>query len=127
MRRTRHPSSFSRLADRTQLILTGGIQGISSYDPQTGSTNWELDVLKDRVVGSPILAAGMIIAGYGEGGGGKQLFAIRPGEAAKDIKPKVEYEFSWFASLRAGAGGPRPVGISLERRRRGHVRRCLHR
>jgi len=76
-----------------QLILTNGIQGISSYDPQTGKTNWELDVLKDRVVGSPMLAAGMIIAGYGEGGGGKQLFAVRPGEAATNTAPNVVYEF----------------------------------
>jgi outer membrane protein assembly factor BamB len=77
----------------SQLILTGGTQGVSSYDPLTGNTNWELNVLKDRVVGSPTLAAGMIIAGFGEGGGGRQLFAIKPGDADKNIKPKVVHEF----------------------------------
>ncbi len=87
------PIIFQPSGGSPQLILTSGTQGISSYDPQTGRANWELDVLKDRVVGSPMLAAGMIVAGYGEGGGGKQLLAVRPGEAAKNIKPEVVYEF----------------------------------
>ena len=39
-----------------------------------------------------MFAAGLIFAAAGEGGGGKQMFAARPGDPAKHIEAKVAYE-----------------------------------
>jgi outer membrane protein assembly factor BamB len=58
-----------------QLILSSWAHGITSLDPQSGKTNWELPLLDSRVVGSPTMAAGLIIAACGEGGGGKRVVA----------------------------------------------------
>jgi outer membrane protein assembly factor BamB len=76
-----------------QLILTSSSQGITSLDAPNGKLNWELPVFNNyRVVGSPIVAAGLIVASSGTGGGGKQFVAARPGDPAKGIKPAVAYE-----------------------------------
>ena len=48
--------------------------------------------MKYRAVGSPMLAEGLIFAACGEGGGGKQMFAVRPGDPQRKIEPKVAYE-----------------------------------
>ncbi len=45
-----------------------------------------------------MIVAGLVIAQSGEGGGGKQCVAVRPGEPAKGIQPKLVYE----------VGGPIP-------------------
>jgi len=74
-----------------QLILTSWAHGINSLDPATGKLNWELPVLKFRCVGSPMVAAGLIFAACGEGGGGRQMFAVRPGDPEKKTEAKVEY------------------------------------
>ena len=87
------PIIYQPSAGPSQLILTGGAHGISSYNPETGKKNWQLDVLKDRVVGSPIVAADLLIAGCGAGAGGKQVVAARPGQPEKNIEPEVVYEF----------------------------------
>ena len=75
------------------MILTSWRHGISALDLQTGKTIWELGVLPKRVVGSPMIAAGLIIAGCGEGGGGKRFVAVRPGDPAKGVEAKLVYEF----------------------------------
>jgi outer membrane protein assembly factor BamB len=75
-----------------QLILTSLAHGFTSLDPKTGQQNWELGVMKHRAVGSPMLAAGLIFAACGEGGGGKQMFAVRPGDPQRKIEAKVVYE-----------------------------------
>ena len=75
-----------------QVILASTAYGIDSLDPYTGKTNWEIDVFKDRVVASPALAAGLIFASCGEGGGGKRMVAVKPGNPGKGIKPRVAYD-----------------------------------
>ena len=75
-----------------ELILTGRAHGVCSFDPRTGKANWEVDVLNHRVVGSPAMAAGMIFASCGSGGGGKQMVAVRPGNPRKGIEANVAYE-----------------------------------
>jgi len=75
-----------------QLILASSAHGVSSLDPQTGKANWELGVFKLRVVGSPTMAGGLIFASCGSGGGGKQMVAVRPGNPAEGVEPKVAYE-----------------------------------
>jgi outer membrane protein assembly factor BamB len=76
-----------------QLILSSRAHGINALDPQTGKTIWELTLFEKRVVGSPMLAAGLIIAGCGEGQGGKRFVAVQPGNPAKGIEAKMVYEF----------------------------------
>jgi outer membrane protein assembly factor BamB len=86
------PILYSPEGGRRQLILTSLAHGVSSLDPSNGAKNWELGVLGSRTVGSPIVAAGLIFAACGEGGGGKQMFAIQPGDSTKGIEAKVAYK-----------------------------------
>lgn len=74
-----------------QLILTSFAQGFSSLDPRNGASNWELSVLKYRTVGSPMIAAELIVADCGEGGGGRQMFAVRPGDPQKHVDATIAY------------------------------------
>ena len=85
------PILYTPDGGRPQLILTSWAHGISSLDARTGTPLWELKVLKHRTVGSPMLAAGLIFAAAGEGGGGKDMFAVRPGDPDKKIDAKVAY------------------------------------
>jgi hypothetical protein len=53
-----------------------------------------LPIFQDRVVGSPVIVGGLVIAQSGEGGVGKKCVAVRPGEPAKAVQPKLVYEVS---------------------------------
>jgi len=75
-----------------QLILSSWAHGISSLEPRTGELNWEEPVFKYRVVGSPVMAAGLIFGCCGTGGVGRQMFAVRPGDPATGAAPQVVYE-----------------------------------
>jgi outer membrane protein assembly factor BamB len=86
------PMLYQPQGGSTQIILISWAHGVASIDPASGKANWELTVLKHRTVGSPIVAAGLIFAQCGEGSGGKQMFAVTPGDPAKKIEPKVAYE-----------------------------------
>ncbi|MGA2034864.1 MAG: PQQ-binding-like beta-propeller repeat protein [Thermoguttaceae bacterium] len=85
------PFVYSGQNGSPELILASNAHGISSFDPHTGKLNWELPVMKHRVVGSPILAGGLIFAACGEGAGGKQMFAVQPPDAGKNHAAKVAY------------------------------------
>jgi len=85
------PILYTPPGGRPQLILSSWSHGLSSLDPQTGAVNWELGVLDHRVVGSPLLAAGLIFAACGEGGGGKRMVAVRPGDPDKKVQAAVAY------------------------------------
>jgi outer membrane protein assembly factor BamB len=39
-----------------------------------------------------MLASGLIVAAAGEGGGGRQLLAVRPGDPLRNVPPAVAYE-----------------------------------
>ncbi|NUQ63058.1 MAG: PQQ-binding-like beta-propeller repeat protein [Pirellulales bacterium] len=75
-----------------QLIQSSWAHGISSLDPRTGKMNWELGVMTHRVVGSPAVASGLIIASCGGGGVGRRTVAVRPGDPAKATQPELAYE-----------------------------------
>lgn len=87
------PCFFQPPGGKPQLILTSWAYGISSLDPVDGKSNWDLPVFEKRTVGSPLVADGLIIAGCGEGGGGKRFVAVTPGEPSRGIEPKLAYEF----------------------------------
>lgn len=75
-----------------QLITSSSAHGLSGLDPQTGKSLWELPVFQYRVVGSPLVAGGLIVAAAGVGGGGKQVVAVRPGDPQQSVEPKLAYE-----------------------------------
>ena len=76
----------------SQLILASWAHGLSSLHPRTGKTLWEYGPFPNRVVGSPILASGLVIASCGSGGGGHLTVAVRPGDPARGIEPELVYE-----------------------------------
>ena len=76
-----------------QVILTSWAHGITGVDPKTGKAVWELPVFKNRTVGSPSIAAGLVVAGCGEGGGGKRVVAVEPGIPETGRAAKLAYEF----------------------------------
>ncbi|MGD0093910.1 MAG: PQQ-binding-like beta-propeller repeat protein [Planctomycetota bacterium] len=60
--------------------------GLTSVDPKTGKVLWQArDALPDRCVGSPILAAGLIVAACGTETPG-QLTAVRPPTQGAEAK-----------------------------------------
>ena len=77
-----------------QLISTSWAHGVCGLDPKSGKTIWELPLFHYRVVGSPTIVGGLVVAQSGQGGTGKQCVAIRPGEPTKAIQPKLVYEVS---------------------------------
>jgi outer membrane protein assembly factor BamB len=76
-----------------QLILTSTAHGVTALDPRTGKTVWELDgVLPQRVVGSPVVVQGLILAYCGTGGRGTRMIAVRPGDPGRGIEAKIAWE-----------------------------------
>jgi len=62
------------------LIFSSTGHGLTSIDPTTGNVTWEVaDAFPERVVGSPVVAAGLIVGSCGQGGAGRRLVAVRPG------------------------------------------------
>ncbi len=78
-----------------QLILTCTAHGISAYDARSGGLNWEVsDVFgAQRVVGSPLVACGLIFASCGSGGGGKRTVVVKPPAPESKADPEIAYEF----------------------------------
>lgn len=85
------PVVWQPAGGRPQLILSSWAQGISSLDPRTGKPNWELPVFQNRVVGSPMVASGLVFAAAGIGGVGKQMFAVQPGDPDRGVEAKIAY------------------------------------
>ncbi|MBN2476624.1 MAG: PQQ-binding-like beta-propeller repeat protein [Pirellulales bacterium] len=77
---------------RDELIFTSTGHGITAIDPATGKVNWELDdVFTDRCVGSPVAAAGLVIATYGHGTRGERCVAVRP-DSTDGQPPALVYD-----------------------------------
>ncbi len=61
-----------------QLIGANTGNGFYSIDPETGRLNWQTDrSFNKRVVASPVLANGLVLATAGSGGGGNYLVAMK--------------------------------------------------
>ena len=88
------PTIYQPEKGPAQLILVCTAHGVSSLDPKSGKQNWELEGVfgELRVVGSPVMAAGLLFAQCGGGGGGKRMIAIRPGNPANDNKAEIAYD-----------------------------------
>jgi outer membrane protein assembly factor BamB len=73
------PCVYSDKSGREQLVFSSNSHGIAGVDPATGSLLWKTPAaLPARVVSSPVLADGLVIATCGEGGRGIRLAAVRP-------------------------------------------------
>jgi outer membrane protein assembly factor BamB len=70
-----------------ELIFNSQAHGISSIDPDSGKTNWEIDVFDKRSVSSPLVVGGLVFGSCGSGGGGNYVVAVRPGR-----EPKLAYK-----------------------------------
>ncbi|MHC4402049.1 MAG: PQQ-binding-like beta-propeller repeat protein [Planctomycetota bacterium] len=77
-----------------QVILSSSAHGITGIDPSTGDTLWELPVFENRVVGSPVVACGLVFASAGVGGVGRQMFAVRPGDPKQGTEAEIAYEIT---------------------------------
>lgn len=90
------PTIFQPENGPPQLITTSMAHGVSGIDPSTGKLLWELPVFRYRVVGSPSVAAGLIFATCGEGGVGRQMVAVRPGNPATGRQAELVYELQKY-------------------------------
>lgn len=78
-------------SDRKLLIASSTASGLAAIDALTGKAAWHgfEEDLTTRCVSSPVVAGGMILAACGEGGNGKMLVAVRPGNEA--ASPEAVY------------------------------------
>jgi outer membrane protein assembly factor BamB len=85
------PCVYRPVGKAPELIFTSSSHGVTSVNPKTGQVNWELtNAFPWRVVGSPTVADGLIVASCGEGGIGRRLVTVNPG--AQDHSPTLAYE-----------------------------------
>ena len=85
------PCVYEAPGGKPELIFSSTAHGITAVDPATGKVNWEVGgIFKDRCVGSPVVAPGLVFAGYGLGTRGILYVAVRPASAGK--KAEVAYE-----------------------------------
>ncbi len=86
------PCVYRPEADKPQLVFTSETHGITGVAPATGAVIWEAPaVLPARVVGSPVLAADLVLSACGKGGTGNQLVAVRIPSGGADAQPQIEY------------------------------------
>ena len=86
------PCIYRDRGGREQLIFSSNSHGIAGVDPATGTLLWKTPTaLPARVVSSPILADGIVVATCGEGGRGIRLAAVRPPDAGSSAAPAEVY------------------------------------
>ena len=74
-----------------ELVFASSAEGITGVDALSGHVNWEFtNAFPFRVVGSPVLADGLIVCTCGEGGVGRRLVAVRPPSGSR--APELAYE-----------------------------------
>lgn len=77
---------------RKLLVTSSTASGLAAIDALTGKVAWHgfEEDLTTRCVSSPVVAGGMILAACGEGGNGKMLVAVRPGDGG--APPEAVYK-----------------------------------
>ncbi len=75
-----------------QIIVTSKAAGVAGLDASTGRLMWQVaGAMPKRVVSSPVIAGGLVLATCGTGGKGKHVIAIRPPTDA-GAKPEVAWK-----------------------------------
>ncbi len=63
------------------LVFPSHAHGLTGVDPVAGKIVWEVEgTFEKRVVASPAIAGELIFGSSGQGGGGKHLVAVKPGD-----------------------------------------------
>jgi len=84
------PCIYRDKGGREQLVFSSNSHGIAGVDPKTGSLLWKTpSALPARVVSSPVLVDGLVVATCGEGGRGIRLAAVRPPDASSSSATEV--------------------------------------
>jgi outer membrane protein assembly factor BamB len=73
------------------VVLASMAHGLTAIDPATGRVAWETRCLPKRAVSSPLVAAGLVIATCGDGGGDNTLVAVRLPVGGHAAEPEVAY------------------------------------
>lgn len=88
------PCVYHPTGGQDQLIFTSTTHGITAVEPTSGRVAWEVkDAFIARVVSSPVIAGDIIIGSCGQGGGGKQIIAVKA-PATKSEKPTIVWKSS---------------------------------
>lgn len=86
------PCLFQAAQQPPQVIFTNWQHGITSVDPASGKTNWELPVFEvnknERAIASPIVAGNFILGTCGFVTAQKHLVAVNPGNPDKGEAPR---------------------------------------
>jgi outer membrane protein assembly factor BamB len=86
------PCIYQPPGDEAQLIFTSTTHGITAVELTSGKVAWEVkDAFIARVVSSPVIAGDIIIGSCGQGGGGKQIAAVKA-PANKSEKPTIVWK-----------------------------------
>jgi outer membrane protein assembly factor BamB len=84
------PCIYRDKGGREQLIFSSNSHGVAGIDPATGTLLWKTPMaLPARVVSSPVLADGIVVATCGEGSRGIRLAAVRPPDAGSSAAGEV--------------------------------------
>ncbi len=76
------PCVLDPSAKEKNLLAVSTASGLTAIRATTGQVAWQglKDELTERCVSSPIVAGGMVLVSCGQGGNGKLLIAVRPGD-----------------------------------------------
>jgi outer membrane protein assembly factor BamB len=75
---------------RSQLIFTSNLCGVAGVNPASGEILWKTPTsLSARVVSSPVLAGGLIVANCGEGARGIRMAAVKPPTGDSSVGTEV--------------------------------------
>ncbi len=89
------PSVYLGANGQSELIFTSTSHGVTSVDPGSGKTNWEIpDLLPERCVASPVSAPGLVIVGFGRGMRGSDFYAVRSSGRDKNVKRRLAYRLT---------------------------------
>jgi outer membrane protein assembly factor BamB len=102
------PAVYQPAGGSPEVIFASTAHGLTSLDPKTGEVNWEADNLtKLRCVASPIIIGDLVYQASGQGDGGRQAVAVRPGSKKSGSEPKVEYRIA-----RGPSYVPTPIAVN---------------
>ncbi len=83
------PFVLEKPGEEAELIVAS-MAGITGYDPKSGGVNWNwtwsFPETPLRTVGSPVSSQGLVFANSGNGGGGRHIVAVKPGEKGNGTK-----------------------------------------
>ncbi|MFP6667587.1 MAG: PQQ-binding-like beta-propeller repeat protein, partial [Pirellulales bacterium] len=94
------PCVFRSGGGVAQLIFTHSYQGITSVNPASGEKNWEImpfGTFKQRAIGSPIVAGGLVIGSSGFTTAERNVVAVRPTSDGSVMSVSEVYRVTKYA------------------------------